>query len=98
MFVNFGFEDIAIEECIIEIKIGNTIQKQKIRAIPDIIQMQFEQLLQQAANAQQPIKIKLIKEENIWNQFEKQFKTLENYIQFANKIYMDAFPEEFKEE
>lgn len=98
MFVNFGFEDIAIEECIIEIKIGNKIQKQKIRAIPDIIQMQFEQLLQQAANAKQPIKIKLIKEEIIWNQLERQSKTLENYIQFANKMYMEAFPEEFKEE
>lgn len=96
MFFNFGFEN-NMEECMIEIKLGNQIQRQRMKATPEMIQMQFMQVLQEVGHSDQPIKIKLIKEENIWNQFSKNFKTLENYIQFANKKYMEAFPDEFKE-
>lgn len=96
MFFNFGFEN-NIEECMIEIKLGNQIQRQRMKATPEMIQMQFMQMLQEVGHSDQPIRLKLIKAESIWNQFSKNFKTLENYIQFANKKYMEAFPDEFKE-
>lgn len=97
MMFSFGFEN-NIEECIIEIKLGNQIQRQRMQAMPEMIQMQFMQMLQEVGHSDQPIRIKLIKEENVWNQYRKQFKSLENSIQFANKKYMEAFPDEFKEE
>ena len=96
MIFNFGFDN-EIEECIIEIKIGNQVQRQRIQGLIEMIQMQFAQMLQEAGHSDQPIRIKLIKEENIWNQYRQQFKKLENSIQFANKKYMQIFPDEFKE-
>ena len=96
MIFNFGFDN-EIEECIIEIKIGNQVQRQRIQGLVEMIQMQFTQMLQEVVRSDQPIRIKLIKEENIWNQYSQQFKKLENSIQFANKKYMQIFPDEFKE-
>ena len=96
MIFNFGFDD-EIEECIIEIKIGNQVQRQRVQGLVEMIQMQFAQMLQEVGHSDQPIRIKLIKEESIWNQYSQQFKKLENSIQFANKKYMQIFPDEFKE-
>lgn len=96
MIFNFGFDN-EIEECIIEIKIGNQIQRQRIQGLVEMIQMQFAQMLQEVMRSDQPIRIKLIKEESIWNQYRQQFRKLENSIQFANKKYMQIFPDEFKE-
>lgn len=95
MIFNFGFDN-EMEECIIEIKIGNQIQRQIIQGMVEMIQMQFVQMLQEVGHSDQPIRIKLIKEENVWNQYRQQFKKLENSIQFANKKYMAIFPDEFK--
>lgn len=96
MIFNFGFDN-EMEECIIEIKIGNQIQRQRIQGMVEMIQMQFVQMLQEVGHSDQPIRVKLIKEDIIWNQFEKKSKVLENSIQFANKKYMETFPDEFKE-
>ena len=96
MIFNFGFDN-EIEECIIEIKIGNQVQRQRVQGLVEMIQMQFAQMLQEVGHSDQPIRIKLIKEESIWNQYSQQFKKLENSIQFANKKYMQIFPDEFKE-
>ena len=96
MIFNFGFDN-EIEECIIEIKIGNQVQRQRVQGLVEMIQMQFTQMLQEVVRSDQPIRIKLIKEENVWNQYRQQFKKLENSIQFANKKYMQIFPDEFKE-
>lgn len=96
MIFNFGFDN-EIEECIIEIKIGSQVQRQRVQGLVEMIQMQFTQMLQEVEHSDQPIRIKLIKEENIWNQYSQQFKKLENSIQFANKKYMQIFPDEFKE-
>ena len=96
MIFNFGFDN-EIEECIIEIKIGNQVQRQRVQGLVEMIQMQFTQMLQEVVRSDQPIRIKLIKEESIWNQYSQQFKKLENSIQFSNRKYMQIFPDEFKE-
>ncbi|MFR3182178.1 MAG: hypothetical protein ACLTPN_00930 [Clostridia bacterium] len=97
MIFDFGFNEVPLEDCVIEVKVGNQIQKQRIQGMQEMIQIQFMQLLQQAGHSDQPIRVKLIKQDDIWCQLKKQFKTLENYIQFANNKYMEAFSEEFKE-
>lgn len=97
MFINFGFEDY-IDTYTIEIKTGNQIQKQMIQGAPEMIQLQFMQLLEQVGHSQQPIRLSIIKPEEIWCQYQQKVKTLNNEIRFLNKTYMNAYPEECKEE
>lgn len=95
MFINFGFED-NLEIYILEIKMGNNIQRQQLQGTPDMVQLQFMQLMQEVGNSNQPIRLRIIKQEEIWNQYSQSRKILENYIQFANKSYMNSFASEFK--
>lgn len=98
MFINFGFEDFGEQEVYtIEVKMGNQMQRQKLQGAGQMVALQFIQLLEQAGKSNQPVRLKISKEEEIWNQFKQELKNIENYIQFANKKYMEAFPEEFKE-
>ena len=95
MFINFGFED-NLEIYILEIKMGNNIQRQQLQGTSDMVQLQFMQLIQEVGNTNQPIRLRIIKQEEIWNQYSQSRKILENYIQFANKSYMNSFASEFK--
>ena len=98
MFINFGFEDFDEQEIYtIEVKMGSQMQRQRLQGAGEMIVLQFIQLLEQAGKSNQPVRLKISKEEEIWNQFRQELKNIENYIQFANKKYMEAFPEEFKE-
>lgn len=95
MFINFGFED-NLEIYILEIKMGNNIQRQQLQGTSDMMQLQFMQLVREVGNTNQPIRLRIIKQEEIWNQYSQNRKILENYIQFANKSYMNSFASEFK--
>ena len=98
MFINFGFEDFDEQEIYtIEIKMGNQMQRQRLQGDSQMVILQFMQLLEQTAKSNQPVRLKISKDEEVWNQFRKELKNVEAYIQFANKKYMEAFPEEFKE-
>lgn len=95
MFINFGFED-NLEIYILEIKMGNNIQRQQLQGTSDMVQLQFMQLVREVSDTNQPIRLRIIKQEEIWNQYSQSRKILENYIQFANKSYMNSFASEFK--
>ena len=98
MFINFGFDDFGEPEIYtIEIKMGNQVQRQRLQGDGQMVMLQFMQLLEQAGRSNQPVRLKISKDEEVWNQFRKELKNVEAYIQFANKKYMEAFPEEFKE-
>lgn len=98
MFINFGFEDFGEQEIYtIEVKMGNQMQRQRLQGAGEMVALQFIQLLEQAGKSNQPVRLKISKDEEVWNQFRKELKNVEAYIQFANKKYMEAFPEEFKE-
>ena len=98
MFINFGFEDFGEPEIFtIEVKMGNQVQRQRLQGDSQMVMLQFMQLLEQTAKSNQPVRLKISKDEEIWSQFRNEIKTIENFIQFANKKYMEAFPEEFKE-
>lgn len=98
MFINFGFEDFGEQEIYtIEIKMGNQMQRQRLQGDSQMVMLQFMQLLEQTSKSNQPVRLKISKDEEVWNQFRKELKNVEAYIQFANKKYMEAFPEEFKE-
>lgn len=95
MFINFGFED-NLEIYILEIKMGNNIKRQQLQGTSDMVQLQFMQSVREVGNTNQPIRLRIIKQEEIWNQYSQSRKILENYIQFANKSYMNSFASEFK--
>ena len=98
MFINFGFEDFDEQEIYtIEVKMGNQMQRQRLQGDSQMVMLQFVQLLEQTAKSNQSVRLKISKEEEIWSQFRQELKNIENYIQFANKKYMENFPEEFKE-
>lgn len=83
MFFNFGFSEpltITLEQYI-----GNAlVQSQQLSAPPEILQAQFIQLVQQIASQSQPMKIRMVRYENIWNPFDNEWKKLELDVVFQN--------------
>ena len=83
MFFNFGLSEPM--EVLLEQYIGNAcVSRQKLSAPPEFLQAQFMQLVQQIASQSQPIKIRMVRWENIWNQFDNEWKKLECYVEFKN--------------
>ena len=86
MFNHFQmFDDLY--DVIFEITEGDNVRKQQMQAPRIIIEQQFLQLMQQAANVQIPVKIKLSRTEQIYNNFDQKFIEQENSITFMNNVY-----------
>ena len=83
MFFNFGFSEpltVTIEQYI-----GNAIvHSQQLSAPPEILQAQFMQLVQQVASQSQPMKIRMVRWEDVWSQFDNEWKKLELDVVFQN--------------
>ena len=83
MFFNFGFSHpltVTIEQYI-----GNTlVQSQQLSAPPEILQAQFLQLVQQVASQNQPMKIRVVRWEDVWSKVDKEWKKLELDLTFQN--------------
>ena len=83
MFFNFGFSEpltVTLEQYI-----GNAlVQSQQLSAPPEILQAQFMQLVQQVTNQSQPIKIRMVRWEDVWSQLDKEWKKLELDVVFQN--------------
>lgn len=83
MFFNFGFPESV--DVLLEQYIGNAcVSRQKLSAPPEILQAQFMQLVQQVASQSQPMKIRMVRHKDVWNQFDKKLKRLELDIMFQN--------------
>ena len=86
MFNHFQmFDDLY--DVIFEITEGDNVRKQQMQAPRIIIEQQFLQLMQQAANVQIPVKIKLSRAEQIYDNFDQKFIEQENSITFMNNVY-----------
>lgn len=83
MFFNFGFsESLTVT---LEQYIGNAlVHSQQLSAPPEFLQAQFMQLIQQVANQSQPMKIRMVRWEDVWNQIDQEWKKLELDIVFQN--------------
>ena len=83
MFFNFGFSEpltVTLEQYI-----GNAlIQSQQLSAPPEILQAQFIQLVQQVASQSQPMKIRMVRYEDVWSQIDQEWKRLELDVTFQN--------------
>ena len=83
MFFNFGLSEPTLVT--IEQYIGNTlVHSQQLSAPPEILQAQFLQLVQQVASQSQPMKIRMVRWEDVWNQIDKEWKKLELDVMFQN--------------
>lgn len=96
MFNHFQmFDDLY--DVIFEITEGDNIRKQQMQAPRIIIEQQFLQLMQQAANVQILVKIKLSQTEQIYDNFDQKFVDRENNITFMNNAYLATRKEETNE-
>ena len=83
MFINFGLSEPM--EVLFEQYIGNAcISRQKLSATPEILQAQFIQLVQQVASQSQPMKIRMVRYEDVWSQIDQEWKKLELDVAFQN--------------
>lgn len=83
MFFNFGFsKPITVT---LEQYIGNAlVHSQQLSAPPEFLQAQFMQLVQQVASQSQPMKIRMVRWEDAWSQFDNEWKKLELDVVFQN--------------
>lgn len=83
MFFNFGFSETLT--VILEQYIGNAlVHSQQLSAPPEILQAQFMQLVQQVVSQSQPMRIRMVKYEDVWNQIDQEWKQLELDVEFKN--------------
>lgn len=81
-------------EIYIEDKLTN---RQTMQAPKEMLITNFLQTVKQLSNDKRPIKIKMLRPEIIWDNFENKQKTLTNEIEFSNNA-MIAWEEDKKNE
>ena len=83
MFINFGLSEST--EVLFEQYIGNAcVSRQQLSAPPEVLQAQFMQLVQQVASQSQPMKIRMVRWEDVWDKFDGEWKRLELDVVFQN--------------
>ena len=83
MFFDFGLSEPMLVT--IEQYIGNAIvHSQQLSAPPEFLQAQFLQLVQQVASQSQPMKIRMVRWEDVWSQIDQEWKRLELNVMFQN--------------
>ena len=83
MFFNFGLSEPM--EVLLERYIGNAcVSRQQLSAPSEILQAQFMQLVQQVASQSQPMKIRMVRWEDVWSQIDQEWKRLELDVVFQN--------------
>lgn len=74
----------------------NLTNRQRIQAPKEMLIANFIQTAQQIQNDQRPIKIKMIRQEEIWDNFEQKHRTVNYEIELSNNA-MVAWQESKKE-
>lgn len=83
MFINLGLSEPM--EVLLEQYIGNAcVSRQQLSTPPEILQAQFMQLVQQIVSQNQPMKIRVVRWEDVWSKVDKEWKKLELDLTFQN--------------
>lgn len=69
------------------------VKKQTMQAPKEILMINFMQTIDQIGNDRRPIKIKMFRQENVWDNFENKEKSLDYKVEFSNNA-MIAWEEE----
>ena len=79
---------LEMHDVIIEVYIEDKLtSKQQMKAPKEILISNFLQTAKQMKNDQRPIKLKMIRPEIIWDEFEKKQKVINNEIELSNNAY-----------
>lgn len=82
---------LDMQEVIFEVYIEDKLtNRQQMKAPKEMLIANFVETAKQIKNDQRPIKIKMIRPYVIWDEFEKQHRTLNNEIMINNNA-MDAW-------
>jgi hypothetical protein len=81
---NDGFGDL--DTYTLEITQGNQVQRQQMQMPAEIVKIQFLQIMEQAAHAGSPIKVKISKVAEEYCEQEKRMIRIPKSIEFANKF------------
>ena len=71
----------VVFEVYIEDKLVN---KQTMQAPKEILMINFMQTIDQIGNDRRSMKIRMLRQENVWDDFENKEKTLNHKIEFSN--------------
>lgn len=81
MFFDFDM----IYDVLVEQYVGNqVVSRQQISAPKEVLMMQFMGLCEEAARQPQPIRVKMIRLQTIWDDIAEEEKTLELSMEFRN--------------
>lgn len=87
LFVNIN-QSMEIYACTIEIEQNGNVQRTIIEAPRIMLEQQFINLVEQAANSHNPIRVKISREVPIYNNFNNEWTKIENNIVFENNAYI----------
>ena len=89
-----GFDDeMQIYTCQYEIQSSGFIQHQTIQAPRIMHERQFMTLVEQAARSRTPTKIKMSRQESMFDQYSQAQKNNEYSIVYANNAYINEYGE-----
>lgn len=82
------FQPLELFDVTFEITEGINTSTRRMQAPQILIEQQFLQLMQQAANLSIPVKIKMSRIEKIYNVFDDKWLDRENSVTFMNNAYI----------
>ena len=94
MFINFGSdfgEQLKNFTCEFEIKVDNNIQHQTIEAPRIMLEQQFMQLMNSAAQDNKPTRVKMVRKQPIYDNFDDKWIDRELSVTFANNKYIEVY-------
>ena len=94
----FGFNMFETYEVAFEVYIEDKLVKKQIMQAPkEMLMVNFLQMAEQIKNDQRPMKIKILRQDVIWDNFENKQKVLNNEVSASNNA-MIAWEENIKRE
>lgn len=88
MFINIG-DMTNMFDVTIAIYLGDTLIQSQGRSAPEIfLRAELENLIKQVAHDSRPLRVKISRDEVIWDQFEQRQKVIPCSIEFKNNHYL----------
>ena len=87
--VAFSSSNMDLETYNYEVIVGHEAQIGQMTAFPEMAKMEFLRIVTQLAQDPRPCKVRFSFMEDVWLQLDQMWKQFENYVEFANKAYVD---------
>ena len=84
---NFSFHSNTVDfyDCVFEVYIEDKLVKRQImQAPPEMLMMNFIQMAQQIRGDRRPMKVKIVRQEVVWDAFDNKERVLNNEVAALN--------------